>query len=152
MMVSSVDEVLVVDDEPELLEWLAEYLEAKDVKVVFAKNIAEGISALDTGSYRFLVLDLNVPVSGEYRSTLARKGQVFSSYPGLYVAQLARNKGYRSRQVIVYSVHDIEEVRTITERLDVKYATKGRPRAFKREIDDVLGYDPTKEDARPTTP
>lgn len=142
--------VLVMDDEPELLEWLDEYLESKDLQVVFAKNIGEAITALDNGHYRFLVLDLNVPAPGEYKTALADKGDLFSSYPGLYVAQAARNKGYRDRQVIVYSVHDIDEVRAVTERLRVSYVTKGRPRAFKSEIDNVLSYDPSRSGAGPT--
>lgn len=138
------ESVLVMDDEPELLEWLDEYLSLKSLKVIFAKNIGEAIRALDVENYRFLVLDLNVPAAGEYRAMLAEKGDLFSVYPGLYVAQAARNKGYRDRQVIVYSVHDIDEVRSITERLGVSYVTKGRPRAFKSEIDSVLSYDPSQ--------
>jgi CheY-like chemotaxis protein len=135
--------VLVLDDEPELLEWLAEYLEAKGLLVEFAKNITDGIEALDSKEFRFLVLDLNVPIPGQYKSVLADKGDMFSMYPGLYVAQAARNKGYRDRQVIVYSVHDIAEVRIITDRISVTYTTKGRPRAFKAEIDNLLSYDPS---------
>lgn len=142
-MTSSADHVLVLDDEPELLEWLAEYLEVKKLQVEFARNVLEGLAALESRAFRFLVIDLNVPASGQYRSALADKGEVFSKYPGLYVAQAARNKGYRDRQVIVYSVHDLDEVRIITDRIRVTYATKGRPRAFKAEIDNVLSYDPS---------
>lgn len=150
-MTSSGDHVLILDDEPELLEWLAEYLKAKKLQVEFAKNVSEGMAALDSKAFRFLVLDLNVPASGQYKSALADKGDVFSRYPGLYVAQTARNKGYRDRQVIVYSVHDLDEVRIITDRIRVTYATKGRPRAFKAEIDNVLSYDPSAAAGGPIT-
>ena len=139
------DQVLVMDDEPELLEWLVEYLSVKGMEVTFAKDIAEGMSALEEGKYCFLVLDLNVPISGECRAMLSKNGELFLNFPGLYIAQSARTKGYRDRQVIVYSVHDIDEVRAVTDRLRVTYVTKGRPRAFKAEIDDVLSFDPSEK-------
>lgn len=138
-------QVLVMDDEPELLEWLVEYLSVKGMNVTFAKDIAEGMRSLQDGEYRFLVLDLNVPIPGEYRAKLSVNGELFLTYPGLYIAKVARTKGYRDRQVIVYSVHDIDAVRAVTDRIRATYVTKGRPRAFKAEIDDVLSFDPSEK-------
>lgn len=136
--------ILVLDDEPHLLDWLDEYLQAKGYKTRFATNIAEAIDALNASEeYRMLILDLNVPAPGEYTELLKRKGQIYEAYRGLYVAEQARTHGYRGRQVVVYSVHDIEAVRAVTDRIGVTYITKGRPRAFKSEINDILSYDPS---------
>ncbi len=139
------DQVLILDDEPHMLEWLIEYLKAKDLDVVFATNLREAVNLLDTSErkFRFLILDLNVPDTGELVNVLAEKGKVYENYRGLYVAEFARNIGYRGRQVIVYSVHDLDEVRLVIDKLGVTYVTKGRPRVFKQEIEDVLSYDPT---------
>lgn len=137
------EQVLIMDDEPHLLDWLAEYFNKKHYDCRFAINIAEAIELLKTETFRMLVLDLNVPAPGEYTSLLNAKGSLYQKYRGLYVAEYARTIGYRDRQVVVYSVHDVDEVRLQTERMRVTYVTKGRPRAFKLEIDDVLSFDPS---------
>ena len=67
---------------------------------------------------------------------------VYEKYPGLTVADYARQRGHLGRQVIVYSVHDDDAVRAEVVRLGSTYLMKGRPRQFKRELEDVLSYDP----------
>lgn len=139
-------DILILDDEPHLLDWLVEYLEAKGYRATFAVDVARAMEALNAGViFRMMILDLNVPAPGEYYSLLQSRGHIYESYRGLYVAEQARNMSYRGRQVIVYSVHDIEEVRLVTERLGATYITKGRPRTFKAEIDQVLSFDPSTQ-------
>lgn len=141
-------EVLILDDEPMHVNFLIEYLESKGLASRIATNLSEAITILDSGIFfRLLVVDLNVPASGEFQEILSRLGVEFSRYPGLYFAKYARTKGYRNRQTIVYSVHDIDEVRLRTDEIGATYLTKGRPRSFKTEIDSVLGYDPTMPSA-----
>jgi CheY-like chemotaxis protein len=136
--------VLVLDDEPHLLDWLVEYLQAKGYATTFATDIAEAMTALRSGvAFRMMILDLNVPAPGEYAEILKSRGSTYENYRGLYVAEKARNMGYRGRQVIVYSVHDIDAVRLVTDRIGATYITKGRPRAFKAELDQVLSFDPS---------
>jgi CheY-like chemotaxis protein len=137
------EQVLIMDDEPHLLDWLVEYFDKKGYASRFAINVSEAVDLLNQERFRMLVLDLNVPAPGEYSQILNNKGTLFQKYRGLYVAEYARTKGYRDRQVVVYSVHDVDEVRLHAERMSVTYVTKGRPRAFKVEIDDVLSYDPS---------
>ncbi|TDR82999.1 response regulator [Paludibacterium purpuratum] len=137
------NKILVMDDEPHILDWLSDYLAEKGYECTFAKNVAEAVEQLKTSTFRMLILDLNVPAPGEYGTAIKAKGDLFTVYRGLYVAEMARGMGYRGRQVIVYSVHDVDEVRTQTDRMSVSYVTKGRPRSFKKEIDDVLSFDPT---------
>lgn len=137
-------EILILDDEPHSIAWLPEYLVDKGYSCVIAKNIQEAVEQLGNKKFRAIVVDLNVPASGEYNAALADKGDLYLKYRGLYLAEYARTLGYRNRQVIVYSVHDLEEVRLVTDRIRIDYATKGRPRDFKGLIDDVLSYDPTQ--------
>jgi CheY-like chemotaxis protein len=136
--------VLVLDDEPHLMDWLVEYLQAKGYATTFATDVAEAMAALKSGAtFRMMILDLNVPAPGEYSELLRSRGSTYESYHGLYVAEQARNMGYRGRQVIVYSVHDVQTVRLITDRIGATYITKGRPRSFKAELDQVLSFDPS---------
>lgn len=144
--------ILVLDDEPHLLDWLDEYLQSKGYLTQFVTSIPDAINALRSGSsiiFRMIILDLNVPAPGDYAELLKHRSQTHEVYRGLYVAEQARNMGYRGRQVIVYSVHDVDAVRLITERIGVTYITKGRPREFKTEIDHVLSYDPTETKIQP---
>lgn len=138
------EKILIVDDEPHNISWLPEYLADKGFSCVISKNIQNAVESLDREKFRAIVVDLNVPASGEYNKALAKKGSLYTRYPGLYFAEHARTKGYRNKQVIVYSVHDLDEVRLLTNRIRIEYVTKGRPRDFKSLINEVLSYDPTQ--------
>ncbi len=135
--------ILIMDDEPHLLDWLEEYLSSKGCDCIFARNVDEAIEVLGRQRFRALILDLNVPAPGQYSSAIKEKGELYLTYRGLFVAEHARGLLYRGRQVVLYSVHDIDEVRLQSDRLGVTYVTKGRPRIFKQEIDELLSYDPT---------
>ena len=136
--------VLIMDDEPHVLDWLVEYLEAKGCEVELVLNVDEAIKKLDEKRYRLTIFDLNVPASAEIQQKLAEKGSIYSKYRGLYAAEYARSKGHRGRQVVVYSVHDAEEVSSKCRQVGTQYLIKARPREFKKELDDILSFDPTK--------
>ncbi|KHJ51024.1 hypothetical protein PZ78_10020 [Vreelandella venusta] len=139
------DCILLMDDEQHLLDWLVEYLESKKYSVEQVTNVQEAVSKLEENKYRMVILDLNVPASPEYLEKLKAKGDVYSEYRGLYVAEFSRTKGHRGRQVVVYSVHDSDTVSIACEKVGVTYLVKGRPRQFKREIDDILSFDPSEQ-------
>lgn len=141
------DTVLIMDDEPHVLDWLIEYIEAKGYSVKVAMNVDEAIEELNSERFRVLIFDLNVPASNGILKKLEEKGSVHSEYRGLYAAQYARTKGFRGRQVIVYSVHDSEEVLSKCEKIGVQYLIKARPREFKKELNEILSFDPTEEKA-----
>lgn len=141
------DTVLIMDDEPHVLDWLIDYIEAKDYKVRIAVNVDEAIKELDRDKFRLAIFDLNVPASGEILKKLEERGSVHSKYRGLYAAEYARTKGLRGRQVIVYSVHDSEEVLRKCEKVGVQYLIKARPREFKKELNEILSFDPTETKA-----
>lgn len=62
-MTTEKDKVLIMDDEPNFLDWLIEYLEAKDFRVIIAVNVDEAIEKLNEENFRVAIFDLNVPAS-----------------------------------------------------------------------------------------
>lgn len=146
-MIESVNTILIMDDEPHVLDWLVEYLESKNYKTKIVLNVDEAIEALKEEKFRIMIFDLNVPASEGILTKLREKGSVYEQYRGLYAAEFARTKGHRGRQVVVYSVHDSEDVANNCKRIGVQYLIKARPREFKKELNDILSYDPTSQSA-----
>lgn len=136
--------IIVLDDELFNLEWLLDYLEAQGYDVLPAVNASEAIEIISREVYRALILDLNVPMMPGLAERAESDGAVYRKYPGLFVAKYARNKGYRDRQVIIYSVHRDADVAAEARRLGCTYILKGRPTELKSEISSVLAYDPTQ--------
>lgn len=136
-----------MDDEPHVLDWLIEYIETKNYDVKIVTNVDDAISVLAKMSFRITIFDLNVPASAELQIKLKDKDAIYSKYKGLYAAEYARTRGHRERQVIVYSVHDSEEVQYKCKILGIQYLIKARPREFKKELNDILSFDPTEKHA-----
>ena len=137
--------VLLADDEPFYLEWLADYLESKGIAVEYATTVNEALEKIQRTQYRFLVVDLNIPLQGEPVTPPSNQPETYRAYPGLHIANSARNSGYRTKQVIVYSVFASKEIEEAVGRLYCTYITKGHPIDLKREVDEVLSYDPTAD-------
>lgn len=137
------DTVLILDDEPYNLTWMVEFLNDRGFKTRTFRDANSIWAELSEEIYRCLILDLSVPVSPPLDSDAERRGHIFRQYPGLYIASLARNSGYRGRQVLMYSVHKDEGVEVEAKKLGCTYIRKGRPREMKSELQDVLSYDPT---------
>lgn len=136
--------VLVVDDERHSAEWMIDYIEFIGYNTVFCRNLNEYIDVCSQDIFRMTVVDLNIPALPPLDSKISDVGPLYTKYPGLYAARFARNRGYRDRQVVVYSVHQDPEVVEETKRLGCTYLRKGRPRAFQEELRSVLSYDPTE--------
>lgn len=130
--------VLIVDDEPQHLDFLSEYLISKGYKVETATNLKDAEKLLREFRYRLVIVDLNIPAPQDYDRRLREKGEVFQNYKGLYVAELARNLGHTDKRVIIYSVHNVPEVSKQAEKLYCRYLLKGRPKVMKQEIDELL--------------
>ncbi len=139
------DTILMLDDEMYNLTWLIDYLYSKEFSVVTASNANDALGLIDEEIYRAAIIDLNVPLLPPVESAAAQAGEVYAKYPGLYVAKYARNRGYRDRQVIIYSVHRDEWVTEEAKKLGCTYILKGRPKEMKEEIQSVLSFDPTTE-------
>ncbi|ELY4032349.1 response regulator [Cronobacter malonaticus] len=136
------NKILIMDDEPHFLEWLVEYIESKGFGIDIVNTVDQAVAALDNNSYRVVICDLNVPASFEMQSKIDVKGNLYKKYRGLYPAEYARTKGHRGKQVIVYSVHDSEDVQEKCRKVDIQYLVKARPREFKKEFDNILSYSP----------
>ena len=80
-----------------------------------------------------MIIDLNIPVLDPLIGRVASKGNIYLRYPGLYVAYAARNRGYRDRQVIIYSVHKDAAVAEEAAKLMCTYILKGRPKDISKK-------------------
>ena len=140
------DTVLLLDDEMYNLQWMIEFLQSKNLRTRTFTNANQIAKEIGGEIYRCLILDLNVPVLPPLDKDVARYGNIFRRYPGLYIAILARTAGYRERQVVIYSVHKDRAVELEARRRGCTYIRKGRPREMKTELRDILSYDPTQED------
>ena len=134
--------VLIADDEPHYLDWIEDYLATKGVETDYATTVEAAVEKLTTFPYRFVLVDLNIPLSGDFTGEIATSEPFFRQFPGLYIAYVARNSEYRSRQVIVYSVHLEEVVRDYVDRIRCQHIPKGWARDLMRENDAILEFDP----------
>lgn len=137
------DTVVLIDDELHNLTWLSDYIESLNLKIVTAGDLNTALKIVESEIYRALIIDLNIPVASPFYDALAQRGGAYAKFPGLFVAERARNTGYRDRQVVIYSVHRDPEVSAEAEKLGCTYILKGRPKDVKDEILRVLSYDPT---------
>ena len=132
--------VLLVDDEPEYLEWLHDYLEAKGLSVETAESVADAVALADAADYRLYLIDLNIP-SGDWTSPSVLSG-VYSQYKGLNVIRYVRNQTQAGRRVVAYSAHENNDIHAAIKNLYCQYVVKGRARDIKTEIESALGHDP----------
>lgn len=140
---TSPNTIVLVDDELHNVSWLQEYLESHSFQVITAQTLNEALPLIEAEIYRALIIDLNIPALNPLSLLLSELGGPYPSYPGLYLASRARNRGYRDRQVLLYTVHREAAVTQEAARLGATYIIKGRPKEIKVEIDSVLAFDPT---------
>lgn len=132
------DTVLVIDDEPLQTEWLVDYFQARGLKVEQVLNLQDALDRLESNRYRYVVIDLSIPFSPALAQPLADLGTEFFRYPGLMAARKARTIGHNTFQIIVYSVHDSDEVQEYADKIRCHYILKGRPRELKSFVDATL--------------
>lgn len=137
--------IIVIDDEIHNMTWLVDYLESIDIGVISPSNVNDAIEVIGKEIYRAVVVDLNVPVLDPLKKAVIDRGGVYAKYPGLFVAERARNIGYRARQVVIYSVHKEEAVVEEANKLGCRYILKGRPRIIRDEIKSIIEFDPTAD-------
>jgi CheY-like chemotaxis protein len=137
------DTVLVIDDEPFNTEWLTDYFKARKFDVVQAEDLQSSLDALENTRYRYVIVDLSIPVSPLLAQPLASLGTEFFRYPGLMAARRARSTGHNSFQVVVYSVHDSTDVDSYAGLIDCRYILKGRPRELKEHVESTIHRKPT---------
>jgi len=137
--------VVIVDDEPHNMLWLVDYFSSKGMEVIVAHDANEALEIIEKEVYRALIIDLNIPILEPIDLAAEEKGTEYRKYPGLFVGYMARNRGYRDRQVILYSVHKDAAVSSEASKIGCSYIIKGRPQEIKREIEAVISFDPTEK-------
>ncbi len=135
------DTILLADDEPYNLQFIIDFLESLNYHTTVADNVDSAMQRLNEHMFRAVIVDLSIPLLPP-QSLLRERDLIFQKYPGLLVADYARNHGHTGRQVIVYSVHDDVNVGQLAAKLGFTYLLKGRARLLKEEIKDVLSFDP----------
>jgi CheY-like chemotaxis protein len=137
-------DVLILDDEPEYLRWVEEYLQAKGLRVKFATNLSDGLRELAVRDYRLFLVDMNVPGIEVLDPRMRTEYPLVLKYPGLALAIEARNMGYGAHSVIAYTVHDDDAADEEFSKLHCRYVLKGRPDALKKVINSSLEPPPIK--------
>lgn len=131
------DQFLIVDDEPEHIYWLLDYIEAKGFSTTLATNAEEAISHANSKIFRGYVIDLNIPL-GSWEPNIGSPNPTYDKYIGLYIAKYIRTQGAPGRSVIAYSAHSNNEIKTEIELLYIEYVAKGRAAEFKSAINPML--------------
>ena len=126
---------LLVDDEPEYLEWLAEFIRSKGVNVELATTLLEAQEKVSLKKYDITLLDMEIPI-GVKGTQL--EDPLINKYPGLSLAIELRNKGYISSSVIAYTVHDDEALEARLDKYGCYYHLKGRPNIIKKALNKII--------------
>ncbi|MDF3865387.1 response regulator [Pseudomonas denitrificans (nom. rej.)] len=132
--------VLLVDDEPEYVQWLYDYLVAKGFDVDMAESVAEALKLADATNYRLYLVDLNIP-DGSWKSP-SEMPEIYAQYKGLNVIRYVRSQGNAGRRVVAYSAHENDEIHAAIKTLYCQYVVKGRAKDLKMELESVLQHDP----------
>ncbi|WP_186105938.1 hypothetical protein [Burkholderia gladioli] len=129
--------LLLVDDEPEHVYWLVDYVKAKGFEVTLATTVAEAVAAAAETQFRGYIIDLNIPLGG-WVSVFPALGEVYEKYKGLFVIKYVRTQGNKGRNVIAYSAHYNDEITSEISVLYSDYIAKGRVEEFKSGINEIL--------------
>jgi len=84
--------ILIVDDDPTILEVVADLLDLEGYPVATASNGAEALRALGRGVPRLVLLDMRMPV-----------------LDGWGFARAARAAGHQLRIVVMSAAHDVQQ-------------------------------------------
>lgn len=134
--------VLILDDEPEYLEWVKEFLESRGLSVEFVRTLPEALQALGKREYRLILVDMNVPGVETVAPRVLKEFPTATKFPGIALAVMARSLGYGAHSVIAYTVHDDEAAGKELGKLHCRYVLKGRAQIFKSVVDASLNPAP----------
>jgi CheY-like chemotaxis protein len=132
--------ILIVDDEPEFLNFLFDYFESQGMEVVVATNLSDALDLAGKSKYKLALVDMNIPATGNAKSLLDTP--IAQKYPGFKVAHHLRNIGYGAHQVIAYTVHDDDSLDSELDKIRCRYVLKGRPYILKSVVAKALAPKP----------
>jgi CheY-like chemotaxis protein len=119
--------ILVVDDDPDILEALSEILEAEGFEIRRARNGKEALERLEPDPPQLILLDLMMPVMDgwEFAQRMRQKPPAISKIP-LIVLSADRNVG--SKALDIGAVGHLAKPFELNDLLDmVRRALKGPP-------------------------
>jgi len=131
--------VLLVDDQPEFLQWVIEFLERLGFKVHTVKTYPEAVEALRPTDHELILVDMEIPARNALPPDMVKRAPLVEKYPGIGVAIRARTVGYGANKVIGYTVHDDDAAAKELEKLGCRYVLKGRPGEFKDLMRELTG-------------
>ena len=129
--------LLVVDDEPEHIQWLLDYIEAKGMKTQLACSVGEAVALAEKNQYRGYIVDLNIPL-GNWTSVFKSTSDIYEKYKGFLVIKYVRTQGNLGQNVTAYSAHYNEQITGEAKTLYCEYTTKGRVKEFKSEVEKLI--------------
>jgi len=135
------DTVLLADDEPMYLGFLADFLKAKGFEVDRAETADEAIEKAKKNDYRCYIVDLNIPASEQLKSEALIKS-LESDFPGMSIARKILTLGTSPKRVLIYSVHLTDPLFAEIHKLGIQYIQKGRPKIIKEALLDIFQNDP----------
>lgn len=139
---------LIADDEREHIQFLLDYLTAKDFQITFVENAKEALAASELTRYRAYFIDLNIPFGDP--AIDPNVNATFTEYPGLHIIRAIRSQGNAGARVVAYSAHYNEQINSEIEKLYCKYIIKGRAKDLKDAIDEILKADPLQPQYSPS--
>lgn len=128
----STNKILLVDDEPEYLGWVADFLENNKFEVEYAGSVEEAKNIIKKDRYKLIIIDMNIPFESTQLESL--KYPIQQKYGGAQVVQFASDVGYKGIQLIAFTVHDDDDLEKFLERYNSRYVLKGRPDVFKSVV------------------
>ena len=104
---------------------------------------------IDKEIFKMVIVDLQIPAPGSaVTNRIWALEPLFREYPGMAVAQFARDRGHWDDQVIIYSVHLGESIAEKAIQLYCTYLPKGRPDVLKEAVIAALARGERREDRR----
>jgi len=130
--------ILIVEDEPENISWVYEFLDANGIRFTTMPTLPEALNILGKTKFDLIIIDMNIPAIDAITAKMLERSPLVERFPGIAVAQYCRDHGYSGRTVMAHTVHDDELADQELRKIDCKYLIKGRPREFKAEIKKIF--------------
>lgn len=134
--------VLIADDERKHIGFLIDFLRARNINVDYARNVGDALALCQEKKYKCYFIDLNIPLGDHV--PIIEMSDIYNAYKGLYIIKMVRSQGVPGRNVIAYSAHYNDDIRSEIDLLYCKYLIKGRVREIKDELNSVLFSDNKK--------
>ena len=125
---------LLIDDEPEYLQWVEEFLLKNQLTTDYAHTLSDALDRAARRDYRLVIVDMEIPAHGASGTFASQRGPTAQKYPGLAAVIHLRTVGYEKHQVIAFTVHDDGALDVELKKLDCRYVLKGRPEDFKQAV------------------